>query len=52
MTGGTWVFTSTWNVAEEWYNVTITGYPDVGIGVPADIDFRMTYATVAPFYAS
>ncbi|MHA1663930.1 MAG: hypothetical protein ACTSVR_11820 [Candidatus Thorarchaeota archaeon] len=51
-TPGIWVFTSSWNVAEEWYDVSITGYPDVGIGVPIDIDFRMTYASIAPFYAS
>jgi len=52
LTAGTWIFTSLWDGVEERYVVTITGYPDVGIGVPSPIQFQMTYANVAPFYAS
>ncbi|MGY5858003.1 MAG: hypothetical protein RTU63_01440 [Candidatus Thorarchaeota archaeon] len=51
-TPGTWIFTSSWDAGNEWYIVTITSYPDVGIGNPSDIAFSMSYDNIAPFYAS
>ncbi|MCK4568276.1 MAG: hypothetical protein KAU48_13305, partial [Candidatus Thorarchaeota archaeon] len=52
LTTGTWVFTSTWNAVDERYDIVITSYPEYSIGVPINIDFRMTFANIAPFYAS
>ncbi|MGY5880182.1 MAG: hypothetical protein RTV31_08025 [Candidatus Thorarchaeota archaeon] len=52
LTAGTWVFTSTWNAVEAWYDIVITSYPSQLIGIPFDIEFRMTYDNVAPFYDS
>jgi len=51
LTAGVWTFSSTWDPIEERYDVTIYTYPDYGIGVQIYIDFRMTFANIAPFYA-
>lgn len=52
LTPGSWVFTSTWNAVNEWYDVAITSYPSYPIGTPFDISFNMSYSNIAPFYAS
>jgi hypothetical protein len=46
------VFTSTWNAVDEWYDIVIVSYPSQTINTPFDIDFRMSYSVIAPFYAS
>jgi len=50
LTAGTWIFTSTWNAVDEWYDIVISSYPSYPIGAPFDITFRMTYDNIAPFY--
>lgn len=50
LTAGSWSFTSTWNSSGSRYDVVIYAYPAQSIGSPFNIDFRMSYADVAPFY--
>ncbi|MHA1970593.1 MAG: hypothetical protein ACTSXE_01955, partial [Candidatus Thorarchaeota archaeon] len=52
LTAGSWVFTSTWNAVDERYDIVITSYPEYSIGVQINIHFNMTFANIAPFYAS
>ena len=52
LTSGTWVFSSTWNAVDEWYDIVITSYPSYPIGTPFEILFRMSYSNIAPFYES
>jgi hypothetical protein len=51
LTAGSWSFTSTWNATGARYDVVIYSYPDQGIGTPFNIVFRMSYSSIAPFYA-
>ncbi|TFH00497.1 MAG: hypothetical protein E4H14_19580, partial [Candidatus Thorarchaeota archaeon] len=52
LTTGTWIFASTWNAVDEWYDIVITSYPPQSIGTPFPIIFNMSYSNDAPFYAS
>jgi hypothetical protein len=52
LTAGSWSFTSTWNATASRYDVMIYSYPEQSIGTPFNIVFRMSYSSIAPFYAN